>query len=187
VPVGYLTISNKGMILEANLTAAVMLGVAREHLIMQPFSAFILPEDQDIYYRCRKELSDLKTTQERELSLVKKDGSPFPALMKFSLYTELEITPGQFRIVITDITERKKIEAEREKLIVELQKALTEIKTLQGLIPMCMICKNIKNDKGAWDQLEVYIMDHSDAKFTHGLCPICLQKELKKIDQTKED
>lgn len=186
VPVGYLTISYKGMIQEANLTAAVMLGVAREHLIMQPFSAFILPEDQDIYYRCRKELLDLKTTLECELFLVKKDGSPFPVLMKFSLNTELEFTPGQFRIVITDITEHKKIEAEREKLIVELQKAVTEIKTLQGLIPICMICKNIRNDKGAWEQLEAYIMDQSGATFTYGLCPVCQQKERKKIDQKKD-
>ena len=56
----------------------------------------------------------------------------------------------------------------------ELQIALQEIKTLQGVIPICGYCKNIRNDKGSWDQLEKYISDHTDARFSHGICPDCL-------------
>jgi CheY-like chemotaxis protein len=58
----------------------------------------------------------------------------------------------------------------------ELKEALTKIKTLRGLIPMCAYCKKIRSDKGYWQQLEEYLTEHSEADFTHGLCPECLKK-----------
>ncbi len=58
----------------------------------------------------------------------------------------------------------------------ELQKALASIKILQGLIPICASCKKIRNDKGYWEHLETYIHDHSEADFTHGICPECVKK-----------
>jgi len=64
----------------------------------------------------------------------------------------------------------------REKLIEELQQALDQVKTLSGLLPMCSSCKKIRDDKGYWNQVEVYICDHSDAMVSHGLCPECAQK-----------
>ena len=75
-----------------------------------------------------------------------------------------------------DITERKQIEDERERLIKDLQKALAEIKQLSGLLPICSGCKKIRDDKGYWNQIEAYISDHSEATFSHGLCPECLKK-----------
>ena len=69
--------------------------------------------------------------------------------------------------------------------ILKQKKSLEEIKILQGLIPMCMVCKNIRNDKGAWDQLEKYISEHSDAKFTHGICPDCLKKHMDEKKRSK--
>ncbi|MDP2886576.1 MAG: PAS domain S-box protein [Ignavibacteria bacterium] len=93
---------------------------------------------------------------------------------------------GKERIIllaIEDITERKRAEEalgeavkERERLIQELQHALENIKTLQGLIPICGNCKKIRDDKGFWNQVEGYIMAHSDATFTHGVCPECAKK-----------
>ncbi|MRR15548.1 MAG: PAS domain S-box protein [Deltaproteobacteria bacterium] len=74
------------------------------------------------------------------------------------------------------VSERKKYEKEREILIEELQEALSEIKQLSGLLPICSSCKKIRNDKDSWEQIEVYIRDHSDAEFTHGLCPECAKK-----------
>ena len=65
---------------------------------------------------------------------------------------------------------------ERQKLRVELQKALEQIKTLQGLLPICSYCKNIRDDMGYWHQVEDYIHDHSEAKFSHGICPKCAEK-----------
>jgi DNA-binding response OmpR family regulator len=67
-------------------------------------------------------------------------------------------------------------EAEREKLIRELQEALTKVKTLSGFLPICMSCKKIRNDKGYWEQVEVYIRDHCEAEFSHGICPDCMKK-----------
>ncbi len=75
-----------------------------------------------------------------------------------------------------DITERKLAEVERENLIKELQDALVRIKTLQGLLPICAGCKKIRDDSGYWNQLESYISTHSEAEFTHSLCPPCASK-----------
>ncbi|MCX5804853.1 MAG: PAS domain S-box protein [Proteobacteria bacterium] len=73
-------------------------------------------------------------------------------------------------------TERKQAEEEREKLIVELQEALNKVKTLSGLLPICASCKKIRNDEGYWEQIELYIRDHSEAEFSHSICPECAEK-----------
>ena len=86
---------------------------------------------------------------------------------------------GEVNAVITsarDITAHKKVDEEREKLITDLQKALAKIKTLRGLLPICASCKKIRDDKGYWNQVEVYIKEHSDAEFSHGICPECVKK-----------
>lgn len=75
-----------------------------------------------------------------------------------------------------EIEERKKLEIEREKLIRELQDALANIKILRGFLPICAWCKKIRDDKGYWNQIEVYIGDHSMAEFTHSICPECAKK-----------
>jgi PAS domain S-box-containing protein len=75
-----------------------------------------------------------------------------------------------------DITELKKKEREREELIQELREALSKVKTLSGLLPICSSCKKIRDDKGYWRQIEAYIRDHSAAEFSHALCPECAKK-----------
>lgn len=67
----------------------------------------------------------------------------------------------------------RQYEASLEKAIQDLKKAMSEIKTLKGLIPICASCKKIRDDKGYWNQLETHIQQHSDAQFSHGLCPDC--------------
>jgi PAS domain S-box-containing protein len=86
---------------------------------------------------------------------------------------------GKERIIllaIEDITERKRAEKERERLIRELQDTLAKVKQLSGMLPICSSCKKIRNDKGYWSQVEVYIRDNSEAEFTHGICPECMKK-----------
>jgi len=82
-----------------------------------------------------------------------------------------------FRQTSIDLDEDNRLlkiaEAEKEKLITELQKALKEVKTLSGLLPICAHCKKIRDDKGYWNTLEAYIEQHSDASFTHGMCSEC--------------
>lgn len=65
---------------------------------------------------------------------------------------------------------------ERKRLLLELQEAHHKVKTLSGLVPICSGCKKIRDDKGFWNQLEIYIGEHSEAEFTHGICPDCAQK-----------
>ena len=75
-----------------------------------------------------------------------------------------------------DITERKQAEQERERLLSELRDALSAVKTLKGLIPICASCKNIRDDEGYWKQIEFYLCEHSELEFTHGICPACLER-----------
>ena len=70
--------------------------------------------------------------------------------------------------------ERRRVERRLEELIVELERALAEIKTLSGLLPICSSCKSVRDDRGYWSQIETYIHERSDAQFSHGLCPTCL-------------
>ncbi len=75
-----------------------------------------------------------------------------------------------------DITRRKQAELDREGLIVELEKAMTEIKTLHGIIPICASCKKIRDDEGSWNPIEPFIEDNSELEFSHGICPDCMNQ-----------
>ena len=92
----------------------------------------------------------------------------------------------KFLIIGHEITERKQIEEERELLIKELQNALAKVKTLSGFIPICASCKKIRDDKGYWNQIEAYISEHSEAEFSHSLCPECLQKLYPEFHKSRE-
>jgi hypothetical protein len=70
----------------------------------------------------------------------------------------------------------KQTEKEKSETIVKLNKALEEVKTLSGFLPICASCKKIRDDKGYWNQIEAYISEHSAAEFSHGICPECIEK-----------
>lgn len=79
-------------------------------------------------------------------------------------------------ITVQNAIQRYRMEMERERLLIELQQALSDIKTLHGLLPICAMCKKIRDDKGYWNHLEKYIQEHTEAQFTHGYCPDCARK-----------
>lgn len=109
-----------------------------------------------------------------ELHHRRKDGTEFPVDVSAGL---LEYGGHKYVLAFDrDITERRQIEEGREKLIRELRDALEKIKTLKGLLPICASCKKIRDDKGYWNQIETYIATHSEAEFSHGLCPSCAEK-----------
>jgi len=85
--------------------------------------------------------------------------------------------------IAVDITNRKQIEEERENLITSLQCAMDEIGTLRGIVPICSYCKDIRDREGAWHQMEAYITRHTDAAFSHGVCPKCLPTVRSEIDR----
>ncbi|MFC1745809.1 hypothetical protein ACFL35_17585 [Candidatus Riflebacteria bacterium] len=90
-----------------------------------------------------------------------------------------------------EIIKRKGIEVHKEKLISELKDALTNVKTLKGLLPICAGCKKIRDDKGYWNQIETYIGEHTDVDFSHGMCPDCMQEHYpeiwKEIEEEKNE
>ncbi|MBA4373648.1 MAG: hypothetical protein C0402_12410 [Thermodesulfovibrio sp.] len=114
---------------------------------------------------------------------INKDGNIFP----ISVISSPIVENGKIIAAVTafrDLTQQKQLENEREKLVQDLHESLKTIKTLQGILPICSTCKKIRDDKGYWSQLEVYISNHSDAQFSHGYCPECGQRA---IDETMEE
>ena len=78
---------------------------------------------------------------------------------------------------------RRALEIEREELIAQLQETIAEVKILHGIIPICSYCNKIRNESGAWDQMEKYINEHTDASFSHGICPQCYEAQMKELDK----
>jgi PAS domain S-box-containing protein len=109
-----------------------------------------------------------------ELPALHRNGSEFPIEMSLATW---ETREGRFATaILRDITDRRRLREERERLIAELQDALANVKTLSGLMPICAWCKRIRDDKGYWTQLETYLSHHTTAEFSHGMCPECDKK-----------
>jgi PAS domain S-box-containing protein len=116
---------------------------------------------------------------ESEWTFVRKNGSRFPTMIVATpLGDDVHGFAGYLGI-FRDITDRKRAEKEKEALIAELKKTLLDVKTLSGMIPICAWCKNVRSDTGYWQTVEQYVRSHSDARFSHGVCPSCSEK-LKK-------
>jgi PAS domain S-box-containing protein len=125
-PAGYVTVSEAGLIIEANLTAATQMGVARSELVRQPLTKYILPEDQDIYYRHSKVLFETGAPQTCELRLLRRDNSPMWSLLKATLDQGDEKGPSVCRVFMTDITERKQAEEKLAMAYAELEVRVQE-------------------------------------------------------------
>jgi PAS domain S-box-containing protein len=161
-------------ILDANQAACELYGYARPELLATKTTDLEAPEAQ-----IRPALpifADLDSAPDKPIETVvqHRDSRPIPV--------ELTITPltasGEklYLTIARNISERKQAEKERERIILELQDALAKVKTLSGLLPICASCKRIRDDAGYWTQVEVYIRDHADVEFSHGICPECFKK-----------
>ena len=107
--------------------------------------------------------------------LWRKDGSSFP--VEYSSMPIIKDGRVMGAVVnFNDIAERKRVAAEREKFVRELQDALARVSQLSGLLPICASCKKVREDSGYWTQIEAYVQDHSEAEFSHGICPECEEK-----------
>ena len=120
----------------------------------------------------------LRTGKEQpsyEVEILDSTGSPVWLEVRERPYSKEGRVAGLIGVA-REITGRKMAEAEREKLIGELQVALANIKTLRGFLPICASCKMIRDDKGYWNQIESYLREHTDVEFSHGICPECARK-----------
>ncbi len=115
-------------------------------------------------------------SEQCELDLPRKDGQLIRAEVRVrALWDDHGHFLG-FHGVTRDITERARLAAERDHLITQLTQALSEIKSLSGLLPICANCKKVRDDRGYWNSIESYLSDHTEATFTHGVCPDCAQE-----------
>ncbi len=92
---------------------------------------------------------------------------------------EIQIAHEEIQI---EMENRKRAQTEKDNLIAELMDALSKVKTLSGLLPICSHCKKIRDDKGYWNQIESYIHEHSEAEFSHSICRECAEKYYPEMD-----
>jgi PAS domain S-box-containing protein len=159
-------------ILEANPAVGEVLGYRPDALVGRSFTV-LFPD---------KTSETLKPT----LDKIKNYGSVFVdqfrradgSLVMVDITATLFPWKRKSAVLVTfrDVSERNRVEKDKERLISDLRQALRSIKTLRGLLPICSSCKRIRNDRGYWEQVEIYIRDHSEADFSHGLCPECARK-----------
>jgi integral membrane sensor domain MASE1 len=95
------------------------------------------------------------------------------------------VIAASFLLLAAEVAERKRIARENAALILELQQALAEIKTLRGFIPICAWCHKVRNDAGYWQQIESYLHTHTEATFSHGICPVCEELAYEELDEQR--
>ena len=121
-----------------------------------------------------------------EVHNVRKDGTAFWCYAKVSVFNSHRF--GKVLVSVhADVTDRKRAEEERDKLNGELKEALANIRTLTGIVPICAGCKQIRDEQGHWQEVEVYVRDHTHADFSHGLCPECYTKMMDKYRRTGDE
>jgi PAS domain S-box-containing protein len=136
----------------------------------------IYPDDASVYNTHRHGAKTGAESGDITFRIVRADGS-----IRWIAHVCQPVHDAQGKFLGTrgsnrDITIRKNAEQDRERLINELQEALAKVKALSGMLPICSSCRKIRDDKGYWQQIELYIRDHSEAEFTHGICPDCARK-----------
>ena len=130
----------------------------------------------DPYCDMDKMLLEKGGAQDYEIYFQNPDGNNQAVLFNKACYTNADGSVVGLVGVITDVTDRKAVEEEKKELIARLSNALAEIKTLSGLLPVCSYCKKVRDDKGYWSRIEKYVQEHSQAQFSHGICPDCMKE-----------
>jgi PAS domain S-box-containing protein len=151
------------------------LGFTREELFSKPFIEFVHPDDRERTLNQNGKVRTGGQAHSFENRYICKDGS-----YRWLLWNAVPDFDKQvIYAVARDITKRKQAEEEREKLVRELQTALAEVKTLQGILPICSYCKKIRDDKNYWQTVEAYISRHTNTRFSHGICPSCYDNKVE--------
>lgn len=198
--VGLLELNAAGQVISVNAAALQLFQCQEEKFLANQFSLFFQGEEEN-------QIKKILATLDSEIVEL---GESAPVFLhgKFLL---LKFVPFFDRgekyiiVMVSDITRRKKAEldllshkehledmvqertATLEETNVELEEALCKVKTLSGLLPICANCKKIRDDKGYWNQIEMFIRDHSFAEFSHGICPDCVKTLYPELDIYEDD
>jgi len=163
--------------LDVNEKLCEITGYSRDELLQMTFEQITHPEDRASDFEPYSRLMEGEIpSYETVKRFVRKDGRVIWVQLTATVVREPSGRLLHTAALITDVTERRMAEREREKLIAELQHALSEVRTLSGLLPICAWCKKVRDDKGYWERIESYIETHSHMQFTHGICPDCVQQ-----------
>jgi PAS domain S-box-containing protein len=162
-----------GVIQSWNIGAERMYGHLAKEVIGRPLSLLVPPYRPDEPPSLYARIKNGEWIGSYETIRLHKDGTRIPVSLTFSPIMDQNECVVGISAIERDMTDRKAGEEERLKLIADLTVALGSIKTLRGLIPMCAWCKKIRDDKGFWEQVESYVEQHTEAEFTHSICPEC--------------
>jgi PAS domain S-box-containing protein len=175
-PTGYHELDIEGRMIRVNRTELETLGYSAEEMVGRHVWEFAWDPGVSRQAVLKKLAGTSPIAPSHERVYRKKDGTSLSALIQDRLLLDGGGRITGIRSSFQDISARKVAESERERLIAELQTTLAEVKVLKGFIPICASCKQIRDDQGFWDQIENYITRHSDAHFSHGICPDCMKK-----------
>jgi PAS domain S-box-containing protein len=182
-----------GTILSWNFGAEQMFGCTAEDMVGESIESLVPPEQHHEISSIRDVIEHGRRVERIETTRLRRDGTSIDVSITVSPIKNGDGNIHGASIVLRDITDRKRQEKERLRLIHELTDALRHVKTLNGLLPICASCKKIRNDSGYWEQVETYIRSRSNAEFTHGICPDCVrslypqyQSILQRDQQTSE-
>ncbi len=166
----------EGMITSWNKGAERLYGYTSSEMVGQ-FAAVLVPSFRPRDWEETLELIKLGQAVDRlETVQLRKDRQQVDVSLTMSPIKDAQGKVVGASTVARDITQRKREEAERLKLIQELTDALAQVKTLTGLLPICASCKKIRDENSYWQQVETYIQKHANVDFTHGICPDCVKK-----------
>ncbi len=166
----------EGRFLEANAAFVRACGINRDALIGKSDFDYWPEELARRYLYDDIEVMRSGKTKRIEETLVHTRGETvWIETIKAPIYNDLGIVIGTTGIA-RDITARKRAQEEKEKLVAQLQRALAQVKRLSGLLPICSSCKKRRDDEAYWNQAEEYVREHSEADFSHSLCPECARK-----------
>lgn len=171
------SLTASGMFIFVSPAWTKLLGHPVSNVVGQSFQIFVHPDDLS---GCMEFLQSVIETGKRqegvEYRVRHADGRWFWHTSSAVPFTDDSGAITGFYGIARDISDRKKKEDDLKDLVASLQKALEEIKTLRGIVPICSSCKKIRDDKGYWEQVDAYVTRHTEAQFSHGICPECIKK-----------
>lgn len=167
-PEGILVADSNGSYTDANAAACGMLGWAKSEILGKNILDTV-STDEVLRWEQAKTTLLTGIIQTMEWNLQRKDGSTFPAEITAKIFED-----GRWQSFVRNISDRKNAERLKDELLGRLDASLREIKVLRGFLPICAHCKNIRDEKGAWKQMEVFIQERTNAEFSHSICPSCM-------------
>ena len=174
LPAPFFYKDREGRYLGCNKAFEEMLSMPKEKIIGSRVFDIAPEEVAREYHEKDRELMTALGKQVYESRILSPDSKEIRhVIFHKSLFTDNSGRLQGIMGMVFDVSDLKRAEGEKTKLIGELEAALAEIKTLGGMLPICSSCKKIRDDQGYWQQLETYIETHSQALFSHGICPAC--------------